>query len=170
MHWRMPLLALSFAGAAMGTLQCGGSGNAPPTTATAGKPQTSLPVAKTAVKGELAPAPATPPPTATAIVIPVREQELRQGFAARQYFISCYHDDLRRNRNAQGRISLRFDIMPEGDLQKLEVAEQTGALSKEFVDCLLTAVGKVTLKPRPGSEPVRLTYPFSFSSDWTQQP
>lgn len=162
---RWLLIPLSFAGMAALSVHCGGGGPQPRSvTSPSTRPMV---VAKTAVRGELAPGTATPPPSATTVVIPVREQELREGFAARQYFISCYHDDLRRDRSSGGHITLRFDITPEGTLQKLEVAERTGTLSDEFVQCLTAGVLKVTLKARPGSEPVRLTYPFAFSSQFS---
>ena len=162
--YRWGFLVLSFGGAAVMSSHCAGTTTTGASSVGSTKPTI---IAKTAVRGELAPGTATPPPSATTVVIPVREQELREGFAARQYFISCFHEDLRRDRSAGGHITLRFDITPSGALEKLEVAERTGTFSEEFVTCLSTGVLKVTLEARPGSEPVRLTYPFSFSSQFS---
>lgn len=163
--FRWGLLSLAFAGTATLSFHCGG-GTTASVQVTSSKP---LITAKTAVRGELAPAPTgtmAPAPTATTLVIPVREQELREGFAARQYFIGCYHEELHRDRAAGGHITLGFELSPAGTLDKLEVKEKTGTLSDAFVRCLTSGVLKVTLKPRPGSEPIQLSYPFSFSSEF----
>lgn len=163
------LLSGGLAGVALLSVHCGGGKTAVTSPSTSATPRI---IAKTAVPGELAPVSSTASaaPTATAVIVPVREQELREGFAARQYFIGCYHEDLHRDRTSAGHITLGFLITPEGTLDKLEVTEKTGTLSDAFVKCLTTGVLRVTLKPRPGSEPIRLTYPFAFSSDFHTSP
>lgn len=108
-------------------------------------------------KGSEEPPPATLPKESIQAAI----QAVKPAIAA------CYEEGLKLNPNMAGRIKASFTIVAKDGQGKLDEGEiEESELGNPFVDaCILGEIARAEFPVPEGDGVVRVTYPFSFSSE-----
>jgi TonB family protein len=76
---------------------------------------------------------------------------------------ACYETALAKSPELQGKITVSFNIEPSGQITSAAIQDST--LDHDGLErCVLSAVAGWQFSPRPGAEPLAVSYPFTFNT------
>lgn len=94
----------------------------------------------------------------------VRNDIARQMVAQRPALSRCYRDALKRDREATGKMTLNFTVVPTGSFTNVSIASSSINDGK-MRTCVENALQAMRLGVRPPSRPVLVTYPVNFTPE-----
>jgi hypothetical protein len=135
-----PLLALAIIGCA--------SGSAPP-------PKEPEPAA---------PAPGDDNPKGRIHGGSIAPVEVKKAIATRKAEIrACYHSLLEKDKNASGKVVIRFTIAEDGTVEETVILNET-SLPRDTAQCIADVVAGITFAKPTGGK-ARITYPWEFTAE-----
>lgn len=99
-------------------------------------------------------------PTVTGIDREAVRQVIRKNLKS---FEACYHQLLKRNSEAHGKIEIEWDIIEKGKVDDVSVASSS-LDDAPFNECMVTAMKKLTFPAPAANQIARIKYPFVFTS------